>query len=587
MPLLSSVNLCDRLPALTEGTKRLFTDTLILAAAETLGASLYHMLDVGESRLAALLPLTEGEQRVLHAETLEYLRACRRLIEAYENYQIDMDVLLASSFAKLLGHFLIELKVPFFDRHTHLTGALPAEWMFAELSKFLDDSSQHAILNEKTRHILGCDFEAITSAAQLSVLLESKAAENFDGYLASLAFGKLLLTSYEAHRSAAYHMAKNMFENHGVHWLELKFTLDRSGGDSPAEQFPGLEQLTDEQVLTGLYDGFMQYKKEHPAFRFFLSPGFRKEKNNYNRSFGSKQADLIDQARRIVAIKRSSDPRLAEVGRKLVSVDTFGNEAGFWSKADFELFLPAIRMLQRAGIQLRSHHGEVFNHLEQGIDAVRHAFEIWRVVQVEHGLALGIDPEDYLSHIKKKMLTVNMTGMVPVLTESDKAEIIRAGFSSRADRERLRRLIAKVTSAKLLTRQDIDFIDQRFQERVGRLKEIQLELLSALRDKHVGVVILPTSNMTLLGRLDRLRNHPFLYLDRKGMRLGLGTDNITVLGTSFPEELAKLLLARPKDYKLDNALAMAMATDEPARKSMVWSHINGAAEEVRIRNSGL
>ena len=64
--------------------------------------------------------------------------------------------------------------------------------------------------------------------------------------------------------------------NYNVGNVRLKFTLTRVTSVSD-EQIPGIDDLAEEDVVLGLYDGFKLYQTEHPIFGFTLSPSFRKE----------------------------------------------------------------------------------------------------------------------------------------------------------------------------------------------------------------------------------------------------------------------------------------------------------------------
>ena len=67
-------------------------------------------------------------------------------------------------------------------------------------------------------------------------------------------------------------MAKELYEKFNVGSIRLKFTLSRSTAIK-SEQVPGLEDLTSEDVVLGLYEGFINYQKENPKFSFTLTHG--------------------------------------------------------------------------------------------------------------------------------------------------------------------------------------------------------------------------------------------------------------------------------------------------------------------------
>src|SRR5690606_9041307 len=116
--------------------------------------------------------------------------------------------------------------------------------------------------------------ESIETVEDVDNLVRLKEDELFDRYLKILLLPKLILTTREMHEAAAYHMASDLYHNYNVGMIRLKFTLSRAN-QSADEQIPGLENLTEEDVVLGLYDGYMRFKKEHPEFDFVLSPCFR------------------------------------------------------------------------------------------------------------------------------------------------------------------------------------------------------------------------------------------------------------------------------------------------------------------------
>src|SRR5690606_2558480 len=137
--------------------------------------------------------------------------------------------------------------------------------------------------------------ERISTIEDVDALIRLKEDEFFDRYLKILLLPKLILTTKEAHTEAAYHMASELYYKYNVGKLRLKFTLSRATSSSD-EQIPGLENLTEEDVVLGLYDGFMQFKALVPDFDFVLSPSFRKEANFFDNSrFKTKKEHLLHQ----------------------------------------------------------------------------------------------------------------------------------------------------------------------------------------------------------------------------------------------------------------------------------------------------
>lgn len=118
--------------------------------------------------------------------------------------------------------------------------------------------------------------DQIETVEDVDNLVRLKDDEFFDRYLKILLLPKLILIDRETHSLAAYHMAHELFHKYNVGKIRLKFTLSRAN-QTADEQIPGLEHLTEEDVVLGLYDGFMQFKSEQPTFDFVLSPALEKK----------------------------------------------------------------------------------------------------------------------------------------------------------------------------------------------------------------------------------------------------------------------------------------------------------------------
>src|SRR5205085_6038702 len=217
-------------------------------------------------------------------------------------------------------------------------------------------------------------------------------------------------------------MATRLQRDGNVGSIRLKFTLFRETTD-PAEQIPGLSELTPDDVVLGLTEGFRQVKN----FRVILSPSFRKEAGFYDATrYPSKRASFDDQVGQIIDLLKRH-PELRDV---VTEVDTVGNERGFYRKVHFQEMRVGFRKLQAYGFRTRSHHGETWNTLRQGIQAVDNAMNIWYVDAIEHGLSLGINPNFYFHRMLQRLLTANSRGEA---IGAERDEILDMDWSGRED----------------------------------------------------------------------------------------------------------------------------------------------------------
>jgi hypothetical protein len=354
-------------------------------------------------------------------------------------------------------------------------------------------------------------------------------------------------------------MASRLYRTANVGGIRLKFTLFRETTD-PSEQIPGLAELTPEDVLLGLYEGFRAFKSEVPAFQFILSPSFRKEPGFYDASrYPSKRASFDDQVRQIVELLKRH-PELRDV---VTEVDTVGDERGFHRKVHFQEMRVGLRKLQAYGLRTRSHHGETWNTLRQGVQAVDNAMNIWHVDAVEHGLSLGINPNFYFHSLLQRVLRANERGDAPAAR--DHTELLDMDWS---DREEIR---DKLLRGEPLAGPEATLATKTKFHHAREVESYQHDVLNRMIDKRLTLVSLPSSNKKLTGALDGYNDHPFSWWEKKGLRLGVGTDNDVTLNTSFIREMMILLFTDPLELKITKLLIVTTGESRRDHLShMLW-----------------
>jgi adenosine deaminase len=451
----------------------------------------------------------------------------------------QIDTLFAHPVAQALARFFRGFPIPFHDEHIHLTGSLDADFVYPRLAPLLEIP----MYQQKIRQVYGPDT-TIRSARDVDRLIRLGENDRFDRYLKILYLPKLILTTREAHRDAAYHMASRLYRTSNVGSLRLKFTLFRETTD-PAEQIPGIAELTPEDVVLGLCEGFRAFQSEVPAFKFILSPSFRKEPGFYDAArYPSKRASFDDQVRQIIELLKRN-PELSSV---VTEVDTVGDERGFYRKVHFQEMRVGMRKLQAYGFRTRSHHGETWDTLRHGIQAVDNAMNIWYVDAIEHGLSLGINPNYYFHSILQRALRLNRRGEAIEKGSREHAEIADMDFSQREEiRDKLLR------GQPLSDREATKATKTKFHH-AREVEHYQHDVLNRMIDKRLTLVSLPSSNKKLTGELADYSDHPFSWWEKKGLRLGVGTDNDVTLSTSFIREMMILLFTDPLELKITKLL---------------------------------
>jgi len=479
-----------------------------------------------------------------------------QLLGKFRLKQTPIEKLIEHPVSHAFEGFFRAFPLPFHDEHIHLTGSLDAEFVYPRLAKLLD-GPQRALYEKKIREVYGDDALPIKSADDVDRLIRLGDDGRFDRYLRILYLPKLILTTREAHRDAAIHMATRLPRDANVGSIRLKFTLFRETTD-PREQVPGLDALTADDVVLGLEEGFRSVKN----FRVVLSPSFRKEPGFYDATrYPSKRASFDDQVRQIIELLKRH-PELRDV---VTEVDTVGNERGFYRKVHFQEMRVGIRKLQAYGFRTRSHHGETWDTLRQGVQAVDNAMNIWHVDAVEHGLSMGINPNFYFHSLLQRILGANRRGERVEPGSREHAELLDMDWSGREEiRDKLLRG-ERVSASEATLATKTKFHHAR------EVEHYQHDVLNRMIDKRLTLVSLPSSNKKLTGALADYADHPFSWWEKKGLRLGVGTDNDVTLSTSFVREMLILLYTDPTELKITKLLIVTTGEARRAHLShLLW-----------------
>ncbi|MDD4974921.1 MAG: hypothetical protein PHY93_11255 [Bacteriovorax sp.] len=496
----------------------------------------------------------------------------RKLLNGFQSNEVDISTILGHPFSEAFFEFFKEFPIPYHEEHIHLTGSLSADFIYPRLKKLLDGPDSK-IYNQKIAQVYGDLSLPINSVEDVDRLIRLKEGELFKTYLKILYLPKLILIDRQTHVEAAYHMASDLYSKYNVGKIRLKFTLSRSTGLSD-EQIPGLENLTEDDVVLGLYEGFMKFKEENPFFNFVLSPSFRKEPNFFDQTeYTSKQEHFEDQVLSILDILKKY-PFLKEV---LSEVDTVGDERELYKKKHFFEMKPGLRRLQYQGFRIRSHHGETWKILRLGVQAVDNALNIWHIDTLEHGLSLGINPNYYFHRLYQRIIEMNQQGQGLDPQGFEHAEIMDMEWREVEVRD-------KILGGSLLTEAEkVKFLKTKFHT-AREIEHYQHDVLNRMINKKVSLVALPSSNLKLTGCFPDYKDHPFSWWEKKGVQLGIGTDNYITLSTNYIQELLILLYSNPTSLKIMKLLMVATKeTRRPYLSHLLWEMRKTTHES----NSGL
>lgn len=521
---------------------------LIHTISETNGLSLMDTLELMVN--AQTLP------EDIKKEALDFLQ----LLNAYRIDKAGIDELFEHEFCKALVRFFKNFPLRYREEHIHLTGSLTAEYIYPRVKALLEGPNK-AIYEKKIKEVYGKQAIPITSVADVDNLIRLKDDEAFDRYLEILFLAKLTLTDRQAHADASYHLAKSLWDNYNIGAVRLKFSLSRATTQS-AEQIPGNVTVSPEDVLLGLFEGLNKFRKEHPEFQFILSPSFRKEPTFYDASrFKNKKEDFdfqVSELRRILVERPELQPYVLEV-------DTVGSEKDLYRKSHFQEMKVGFRKLQSVGLKIRSHHGETWRTLRCGIQSVDNAMNIWHVDAVEHGLSLGINPNFYYHSIFQRVMHLNRRNQPLKPGSIEEAEINSLDWGMNTIiRDKL------IKGVELDKQEFTTFVKTKFHA-AREIEHYQHDILNRMIDKQLSVIALPSSNKKLTGQFEDYKDHPFSWWEKKGMKLGVGTDNYITLSTNYIHEMLILLFTDPINLKITKLLLVCTGeTRRPYMSQKLW-----------------
>ncbi|MEK2689708.1 hypothetical protein [Bdellovibrio sp. GT3] len=521
---------------------------LTTTISETNGISLSDTLDL----------LLSSDLNQKHPEAFQKIAEFRNLLNRFQVNEITISTLLKHPISAALFEFFKNFPLKYHEEHIHLTGALSADFIYPRLKKLLEGPDK-AIYEEKITEVYGAQALPIRSVEDVDKLIRLQENEGFARYLKILYLPKLIFLNREVHSEAAYHMAKDLYYNFNVGSIRLKFSLSRSTSSS-SEQIPGIDDVTPEDVVLGLYDGFKKFQEEHGDFKFILSPSFRKEANHFDaENFKTRKEHFMAQIDELVQML-DKYPYLQKV---MTDADTVGDERELYRKEHFNEMQPGFRKLQYRGFKIRSHHGETWHTLKKGIQAVDNAMNIWHIDTLEHGISLGINPNKYFHRLYQDFIKRNQEGKG--FTEKDPLyrELVELDWADN------RHVLDKVLKGERLSDEEKILLVKAKFHTAREVEHYQHDVLNRMIQKGVTLVSLPSSNNKLTGKFEDYKDHPFSWWEKKGVQLGVGTDNHVTLNTNFIHEMLILLYTDAVNLKITKLL---MVTTGEVRRPYI-SHL--------------
>lgn len=536
---------------MNKDTHTQLVSALTTIISETNGLSLSDTIDL----------LMSSDLEVTSPETYAVLFDFRELLNRFQVNQVTIQALLKHPVSAALFEFFKNFPLKYREEHIHLTGAISAEFIYPRLMKLLEGPDKK-IYEQKITEVYGADALPIRTVADVDKLIRLQENEGFSRYLKILYLPKLIFINREVHAEAAYHMAKELNDKFNVGAIRLKFSLSRASSSS-SEQIPGIDDVTPEDVVLGLYDGFKKFESEHPGFHFILSPSFRKEATQFDaENYASRKDHFMAQIDELVKML-DKYPFLVP---HMTDVDTVGDERELYRKEHFNEMQAGFRKLQYRGFKIRSHHGETWHTLKKGIQAVDNAMNIWHIDTLEHGISLGINPNKYFHRLYQDVLKKNKAGQAITPKDPLYRELTELDWGSHQD------VLEKLYKGELLNEEeDILFVKAKFHT-AREVEHYQHDVLNRMIQKGVTLVSLPSSNNKLTGKFEDYKDHPFSWWEKKGVQLGVGTDNHITLNTNFIHEMLILLYTDAVNLKITKLLMVTTGeTRRPFISHLLWT----------------
>lgn len=531
-------------------TKKDLVKWLTLIVSETNGVSLKETLNL----------LISSELNAENQKALDLAVEFRDLVDQFVTNKININALLIHPISECLFELFKNFPIKYHEEHIHLTGSVTAEFLYPRLKKLLEGPHKE-IYEKKIKEVYGDQALPIKSIADVDKLIRLDETEGFLTYLKILYLPKLVFIDRQTHADAAYDMANELYNKFNVGRIRLKFTLDRATSSS-SEQIPGIDDVTPEDVVLGLYEGFKKFQDEHSDFDFVLSPSFRKEASFFDSArFKSRKEHFMAQINDMI---RMMD-KYPFLQKHMTDVDTVGDERELYRKEHFYEMQTGFRKLQYRGLKIRSHHGETWHTLKKGIQAVDNAMNIWHIDTLEHGISLGINPNVYFHRIYQEVSHKNKKGIAITAKDPHYREL------SELDWGNYKPVLDKLLRGEVLSEQDnTEFLKAKFHT-AREVEHYQHDVLNRMIQKEISLISLPSSNNKLTGKFDDYKDHPFSWWEKKNVQLGVGTDNYVTLNTNFIQELLILLYTDPSDLKITKLFMVASKENRrPYISHLLW-----------------
>ncbi len=193
------------------------------------------------------------------------------------------------------------------------------------------------------------------------------------------------------------------------------------------------------------------------------------------------------------------------------------------------------------------------------------AMNIWHIDVLEHGISLGINPNYYYHSLYQRVCDLNEQGIPIKEGTKEYAELDEMHWRDDG------KVKEKIFSGVPLSPEEKTFFVKTKFHTAREVEHYQHDVLNRMLNKGVSLIALPSSNKRLTGSFKDYKDHPFSWWEKKGVALGIGTDNYITLNTNYLKELLIILYTDPEDLKITKLLMVATGENRrPYLSQLLW-----------------
>jgi adenosine deaminase len=190
---------------------------------------------------------------------------------------------------------------------------------------------------------------------------------------------------------------------------------------------------------------------------------------------------------------------------------------------------------------------------------------IWHIDTLEHGLSLGLNPNYYFHSLFERVMEQNNQGIGMPEKSHEALELMDMDWNEHPE------ILLKLLHGEKLNQTEINYFIKTKFHTAREIEHYQHDVLNRMINKNVSLIALPSSNNKLTQFFPDFKDHPFSWWEKKGVRLGVGTDNYITLSTNLIKEMLILLFTDSTGLKITKLLMVVTGEHRrPYVSQLLW-----------------